>query len=95
MHQYAYTGEGNTIHSSAQLESFKNDVNDKSIKVIGGLHRIQTPDGYIHPLDIRNGLPYIPMRSYTDHEWETLPHVTWTAYIDWDPSELDTNLTDN
>ena len=33
MHQYAYMGEGKTIHSSCQLEHFKNDVNDKSLKV--------------------------------------------------------------
>lgn len=37
MHQYAYIGEGKTIHSSAQLEHYKNDVNDKSLKVSGGL----------------------------------------------------------
>ena len=94
MHQYAYLGEGKTIHSSAQLEHFKNDVNDKSMKVSGGLQCIQTPDGYMHPLDIRNGLPYIPMRPYTDKEWETLPHVTWTSDSDWDPSVLDHKLTD-
>jgi hypothetical protein len=38
MHQYAYTGKGKTIHSSGQLEWFKQDVNDRSIKVRGGLH---------------------------------------------------------
>jgi len=37
LHQYAYTGQGKTIHSSGQLEWYKNDVNDKSIKVAGGL----------------------------------------------------------
>ena len=34
IHQYAYTGKGKSIHSSLQLEAFKNDVNDKSIKVM-------------------------------------------------------------
>src|SRR5687767_12594029 len=34
-HQYAYTGKGKSIPSSLQFESFKNDVNDKSIKVSG------------------------------------------------------------
>ena len=57
MHQYAYLGEGKTIHSSGQLEWFKNDVNDKSLKISGGLQRIQTHDGYVHPLEIKNGLP--------------------------------------
>ena len=94
MHQYAYLGEGKTIHSSGQLEMYKNDVNDKSLKVPGGLQRIQTQDGYVHPLNIRNGLPYIPMRPYTDDKWETLPHVVWTSDTDWDPTILDQTLTD-
>ena len=68
-------GEGKTIYSSGQLEWFKNDVNDKSLKISGGLQRIQTHDGYVHPLDIKNGLPYIPMRPYTDKELEALSHV--------------------
>ena len=55
MHQYAYIGEGKTIHSSAQFEHYKNDVNDKSFKVSGGLQQIQTPNGYVHPLNIKNG----------------------------------------
>ena len=33
MHQYAYMGGGKTIHSSGQLEWYKNDVNEKSLKV--------------------------------------------------------------
>ena len=94
MHQYAYLGEGKTIHSSGQLEMFKNDVNDKSLKVSGGLQRIKTQDGYVHPLDIKNGLPYIPMRPYTDKEWDTLPHVEWTSDMDWDPTVLDQSITD-
>ena len=53
MHQYALLGEGKTIHSCGQLEWYKNDVNDKSLKV-GGLQRITTNDGYVHPLDIKN-----------------------------------------
>ena len=94
MYQYAYLGEGTTIHSSGQLEMFKNDVNDKSLKVSGGLQRIKTQDGYVHPLDIKNGLPYIPIRPYTDAEWDTLPHVEWTSDMDWDPTVLDQSITD-
>ena len=95
MHQYAYLGEGKTIHSSGQLEMFHNDVNDKSLKVSGGLQRIKTQDGYVHPLNINNGLPYIPMRPYTDDEWDRLPHVKWTSDVDWDPCILDQNITTN
>ena len=94
-HQYAYTGKGKTIHSSLQLESFNHDVNDKSIKVPGGLQRIKTIDGYVIPLNIKAGLPYMTMRPYTDQEWEDLPHVIMTSDIDWDPSQLDHNLDDD
>jgi hypothetical protein len=44
LHQYAYIGHGRTIHSSGQLEWYQNDINDRSIKVQGGLQRITTLD---------------------------------------------------
>ena len=93
MHQYALLGEGKTIHSSGQLEWYKNDVNDKSLK-IGGLQLIATNDRYVHTLDINNGFPYCSMRPYTDDEWESLPHVIWTSDKDWDPSVLYNILSD-
>ena len=68
MHQYASVGKGTSIHSAGQLKHFGNDVNDKSVKVEGGTQRILTLDGYILPLDIKNGLPYLRMRPYTDKE---------------------------
>jgi hypothetical protein len=86
---------GCTIHSSAQLEWYQNDVNDRSLKVPGGLQHITTLDGYVHPLNIVSGLPYVTMRPYTDAKWETLPHVIWTGDIDWDPSVLDLTLDDD
>jgi hypothetical protein len=51
MHQYAYTGKGKTIHSSGQLEWYKQEVDEKSIKA-GGKQRIKTLDGYVMPLDV-------------------------------------------
>src|SRR5688500_1226286 len=53
MHQYAYTGKGKSIHSSAQLEAHKQAVHDKSTKV-GGNQRIETLDSYVIPLNIRS-----------------------------------------
>ncbi|HEY9709439.1 MAG TPA: hypothetical protein V6D48_14645, partial [Oculatellaceae cyanobacterium] len=94
MHQYAYVGKGKTIHSCGQLEAHKQLVDDKAIKV-GGKQRIQTLDGYIIPLNMRQGLPYMTIRPYTDKEWETLPHVILTADVDWDPSILDCEQEDN
>ena len=93
MHQFAYTGKGKTIISSAQLEAFKQIVHDKSVKV-GGKQRIETLDGYIIPVNFRQGLPYVTFRPYTDKEWETLPHVTLTADVDWDPTILDCETED-
>src|SRR5688572_19663442 len=94
MHQYAYVGKGKTIHSCGQLEAHKQTVHDKSIKV-GGKQCIETLDGYIIPLNIRQGLPFMTIRPYTDAEWEQLPHVILTADTDWDPSILDCEQEDN
>ncbi len=89
LHQYALLGKGTSIHSPCQLEAYKNDVNDKSVHINGGLQRITTLDGYVIPLGIQSGLARLPIRPYTDHEWETLPHVFLTAESEWDPTVLD------
>jgi hypothetical protein len=95
-HQYALYGKGSTIHSPAQMESYGLDVNDKSIHVSGGLQRITTPDGYVIPLKIVNGLPRFPsMRPFTDDEWEELPHVFLTRNKEWDPSIMDHDPTED
>jgi hypothetical protein len=73
MHQYALLNKGSTIHSPCQFEWYKNDVNDKFIHVLGGLQRIQTMDGYIIPLCIKDGLARLSIHPYTDHEWDNLP----------------------
>ena len=91
MHQYAYTGKGKSIHSCAQLESHKQTVHDKSMKV-GGKQCIETLDGYVIPMNIQNGLLYLSIRPYTNKEWDKLPHVILTADVDWDPSILDHEL---
>ena len=57
MHQYALINKGCTIHSSIQIKSFGNNVNDKSLKLRGGKQRIKTVDGYSIPLSIKAGLP--------------------------------------
>jgi hypothetical protein len=95
MHQYAYTGKGSTIHSSGQLEWCGNEINDHSIKIDGGRQQLTTPDGYIIPIDVTRGLPYITMRPFTDEEFEELPHVIWTSEDDWDPTSLDSVIFDD
>ena len=88
IHQYAYHGRGKKIHSSGQIEWYENDVNDKSIKV-GSKQRILTNYGYIFPLSIKDGLPYLKLRPYTDDTWEDLPYIILTSDINWDHSILD------
>ena len=77
------------IHSSGQLEWFKNDVNDRSLKVEGGLQHIITNDGYVLPINIKDGLPYTPLHPYTDLEWDTLPMTVMTGDDPWCPTVLD------
>ena len=48
MNEYAYYGNGHTIHSSEQIEWHTNTVDDKSVHV-GGQQRITTIDGYSKP----------------------------------------------
>lgn len=56
LNQYAYVGKGTSIHSSPQIESYSNNLDDRSTKV-GGRQLIETIDGYYIPLNIKNSLP--------------------------------------
>ena len=94
MNRYALLGKGKTIHSCGQMEHHKLTVDDKSRKV-GRNQRITTIGGYVIPLNIRNGLPYMSMRPFTDDEWERLPKVILTADVDWDPKVLDDEMEDD
>ena len=58
MNEYACYGKGHTIHSSGQIEWFKNSVDDRSVQV-GLKQRICTIDGYSMPLMCRGGLMYL------------------------------------
>lgn len=40
------------------------------------------------PINVVNGLPYIHMHPYTNHEWDTLPHIILMSDVDWDPTVL-------
>ena len=46
-------------------------------------------------MDFINGLPYLQIRPFTDHEWLTLPHVLLTSDEDWDPSIHDIDTSSN
>ena len=58
LNDYACYGKGHTIHSSGQIEWFKNSVDDRSVQV-GGKQRICSIDGYAMPLTCRGGFMYL------------------------------------
>jgi hypothetical protein len=93
LNQYAYHGLSRTIHSSGQIEAYKNKVDDRSMKV-QGKQCIRTLEGYIIPLDIINGLPYLKMCPPTRQEIDDLPHVILTPATSWNPKILDLLLSD-
>ena len=89
MNEYACYGKGHTIHSSGQIEWFKNSVDDRSVQV-GGKQRICTIDGYAMPLTCRGGLMYLSILGKpTDQDLERYPAVHLTGPHEWDPSVLD------
>ena len=87
--EYAYLGKGSSIHSSGQLEWFKTNVDEKSVKV-GGTQLITTLDGCSVPLLIKDGLAYATsLGRPTDQDMDTYPHAFFTSPDEWDPSVLD------
>ena len=78
INEYACYGKGHTIHSSGQIEWFKNSVDDRSVQV-GGKLRICTIDCYPMPLVCRGGLMYLSFISTpTDTDLERYPAVHLT-----------------
>ena len=89
LHEYAYYGGGNTIHSSGQIEWFKNTCDDKSFHV-GGKQVTTFLDGYATPLQCRTGLMYMNLLGKpTDADLAKFPHVLLTGPHEWYPSALD------
>ena len=89
MNEYACYGKGHTIHSSGQIDWFKNSVDDRSVQV-GGKQRICTIDGYAMPLTCRGGLMYLSiLHKPTDTDLERYPAVHLTGPHEWDPSVFD------
>ena len=86
--EVAFMGRNRSILSSFQMEHHGNDVDEKH-PALGGKGTISTPDGYIFPLSFAAGLAYINMRSFTDDEYQKLPHVIMTSDKDWDPTVFD------
>ena len=87
--EYAYLEKGSSIHLSGQLEWFKTNVDEKSVKV-SGTQLITTLDGYSVTLLIKDGLSYATsLGKPTDQDMDTYPHVFFTSPDEWDSSVVD------
>ena len=83
MNEYACYGKGHTIHSSGQIEWFKNSVGDRFVQV-SGEQRICTIDGYAMPLTCRGGLMYLSILGKpTDKDLERYPAEHLTEPHEW------------
>ena len=79
MNEYACYGKGHTIHSSGQIEWFKNSVDDRSVQV-GGKQRICTIDGYAMPLVCRGCFMCLSLLGKpSDEDLERYPAVHLTG----------------
>ena len=89
IHEYAYYGRVNTIHSHYQIEWFNNTCDERSHHV-GGKQVITFLDGYATPLECRFGLMYMSILGKpTDKDWDQYPHVLLTSPDKCDRSVLD------
>jgi hypothetical protein len=89
LHEYAYFGHGRSIHSSAQMEWFKADMDDKS-RSIGGKKRMIYLEGYVIPFEVIGGLVYIkPVGIPAEEDMARLPHVFIMDPHAWDPCIMD------
>ena len=87
MSQYTTHDHGKTIHSKNQLEHFRCVVLD-TVKRHGGKQALYTPEGYVVPMHVCNGLFYINMKPPSDTDMLKYPHTFITADHEWDPSIL-------
>ena len=105
--EYAYLGKGSSIHSSGQLEWFKTNIDEKSVKV-GGTQLITTLDGYSVPFLIKDGLAYATSLENPQIRTWTHIHMSFSPLLmngipqslimilhtlmDWTPVKSLTNL---
>ena len=88
MHQHVHHGKNKTINSSPQIEIYKNEIDDMSIKV-GDVQRVITLDKHKVSTNVRNSLPYMSLRPHTENEWGKMLHTILASDKDWDLTALD------
>ena len=88
-HNFVGYGEGKSILSKSQCESYGLRIDDRLHK-FGGSQSIMTPDVYVLKLKYTDGLLWLPIRMPTNIEEEKLVHVNMTSPGKWDPSDEET-----
>ena len=89
MNEHACYGKGYHIHSSGQIEWFKNSVDDRSLQICGR-QKICTIHGYSMPLVCRSGLMYFSLLGNpSDKDLEKYLALHLTGPHEWNPSVLD------
>ena len=95
-HRARHPQQGRSVRSSCQLESFANDVEDKSTHAPGGLQHTQTEDGHVFSLSARDRSPCLGVRPQVDAELDSLPRAILTSSnVDWDPRAMDFDVEGN
>ena len=92
VNQYTFYGKVSTVQSVWQLSHFGLEVDDQSSAIPGHKQCMVTPDQWIIPFNIINGLTRMPMQPSTDEDLDTLPHVIVTSDETWDPTVLDHSI---
>ena len=87
--QYAKYRSKGSIHSPLQMGVYGLDVNEKAKRAPGGRQTIVTPEGYVIPLSMRQGLAYMQTQPPTEEELQNLPHIHFTSNEHWDPRVYD------
>lgn len=89
VHEGAYIPEQqNSILSAVQLEDYGCEVNEKFIR-LGGKRIVVSQEGYIFPLVVKSGLPYLLMTRPTQADLDDpkIPHVILTSDAIWNPDK--------
>ena len=88
VNQYAYHGKGSTVHLVRELSHLGLGIDDQSSVIPGHKQQMVTPDQWIIPYNILNGLTRMPIQSSMDDDLDKLPHVVITNDNIWDPTVL-------
>ena len=84
MNENAHIGRHTTILSSPQMVHCGNLIDDKPIQ-LEGRQKIVALEGCGFPRSMINELTHLKMRTHTQTEFDTLSHVIFTSYKQWNP----------